>query len=382
MICPHCEARLLSRERTGRVCGRCRKPFALEPKSTRGLHDLRLRRAVERLGDGGRVVLTVGQLRWAFHRRGRPGHVPRKLPTGRPIPPTFENPAVMALMAVAGAALLTGACFLLTLAVGFVVLSLTMAGFGLVALYAGVAELVRLPRRRGRLAAHERAELAWQERNERLKQEEARWTSPLGHGDTWSAGEFRISVVERWIAVHGALPAGVVAESAVRPVALDGPPALAVLCPDWTVTAFLHANGFPERYRAVLVATPGELPRHLPVVVLHDASPQGCLLAAEARAARPDGTVVDAGVSARTVLAAGERAVQLYEHQLRGPLEEQLRRLPALTEGERAWFGQGLWSPLAAQPPQRLLAVAERAAERALQRHVGFLSWPVPEVPQ
>ncbi|MFE6872799.1 hypothetical protein ACFVFS_40500 [Kitasatospora sp. NPDC057692] len=382
MICPHCEARLPARERTGRVCGRCRQPFALEPKTTRGLHDLRLRRAVERLGDGGRVVLTVEQLRWAFHGSGTPGHVPGKPPTGRPVPPTYENPAVMAALVVAGAALLTGAGYLLTLPIGFVVLSLTMGGFGLIALYAGVTELVRLPRRRGQLAAHQRAELAWQERNERQKQEEARWTSPLGHGGTWSAAEFRRSVVERWIAVHGALPAGVVEESAVRPAAPVGPPALAVLCPDPTVTAFLHANGFPERYRAVLVATPGELPEDLPVVVLHDASPQGCLLAAEARAARPDGTVVDAGVSARAVLAAGERAVQLYEHQLRAPLEERLRRLPALTEGERAWFGRGLWSPLAAQPPKRLLAVAERAAERALQRHVGFLSWPVPEVPQ
>ncbi|WP_380283113.1 hypothetical protein [Kitasatospora purpeofusca] len=382
MICPSCAARLLARERAGRVCARCRKPFALEPKLDKGLHDLRLRRTVERLGDGGRVVLTVEQLRWAFHDRRPPGRVPRKDPPARPNPPRFDHPVAIAVNAATGAAALAGACYLATLAIGLLVFCLPLAALGVMMLRGAASELARWTRRSGLRSAHEQAERAWRERKDRLRQEEARWTSPLSHGNTWSAGEFRISVVERWIAVHGALPEGVVAESAVRMAALDGPPALAVLCPDWTVTAFLHANGFPARYRAVLVATPGELPRHLPVVVLHDASPNGCLLAAEARAARPDSTVVDAGVSARTVLAAGARAVQLYEHQLRAPLREQLRRLPALTEGERAWFGRGMWSPLAAQPPQRVLAVAERAADRALNRHVGFLTWPVPEVPQ
>ncbi|MFF2658299.1 hypothetical protein ACFVUH_13130 [Kitasatospora sp. NPDC058032] len=382
MICPHCEARLRGRERAGRVCGRCRKPFALEPKFTRGLHDLRVRRTVERLGDGGRVVLTVEQLRWAFHERRPPGPVPRENPPARPNPPRFDHPVVIAVNFVVAAAAMTGVCYLLTLSIGLIVFTLPLAAIGLMVLHGAVTELVRWSRRHGLRSAHEQAERAWQERSKRLKQEQAQWTSPLSNDSAWNADMFRSSVVERWIAVHGALPEGVVEESAVRPAELDGPAALGVLCPDRTVTAFLHANGFPARYRAVLVATPAELPKGLPVIVLHDASPAGCLLAGEARAARPDSPVVDAGLSARTVLAAGARAVQLYEHQLREPLRRQLRRLPALTGAERAWFARGLWSPLAALPPRRVLATAERAADRALRRDVGFLSWPVPEVPQ
>ncbi len=44
MKCPRCETDLPGSLRTGRTCWRCQQRFALEPKSTRGLHDLRLRR--------------------------------------------------------------------------------------------------------------------------------------------------------------------------------------------------------------------------------------------------------------------------------------------------------------------------------------------------
>ncbi|MER6360579.1 hypothetical protein [Kitasatospora sp. NPDC001527] len=383
MKCPHCSAELpTARHRVNRLCWRCRQSYALEPKRTRGLTDVRLRRTAERLGDEGRVTLTAEQLRWALHPRGRPSPVARRSTSWRPVPPRFTEPAEIAATVGVGLALLTAAYLLLTVLEGLVGLAVPVGFFGLLALGSTASDLARLSRRRKAVAAWEKAELAWQAQQERDRQEAARWTAPLDHRPTWSSAEFRTSVLAPWAEVYGGLPEGVVEDSAVTPVVPPGAAALAVLCPDPTVTAFLHANSFPERYGALLVATPGQLPEDLPVVVLHDASPQGCLLVAEVRAARPDGPVVDAGLSARAVLAAQDRAVQLYAHQLREPLEALLRGLPRLTGAERAWFEAGLWSPLAAVPPKRLLATAERAAERALNRHVGFLSWPVPEVPR
>ncbi|MFF7453232.1 hypothetical protein [Kitasatospora sp. NPDC008115] len=382
MICPRCEARLLARERTALTCGRCRQPFALEPKLAKGLQDLRLTRTVERLGDEGRIVLTVDQLRWAFEERGRPAALPREVPPGRPGAPFFDGVGDVTGGLVLAVVSLATSYFLGVHVPAAIVLTILAACFGLGLIATMARPAFRLLRRR-RIEERWKQDLrAWEQWRDALWREQDKWTAPLADRTRWSVGEFQGMVVNRWKQVYGGLPAGVVEDSAVTPVVPQGPPALAVLCPDPTVTAFLHANAFPERHGALIVATPGELPGDLPVVVLHDASPQGCLLVAEVRAARPDHPVVDAGLSARAVLTAEDRAVQLFVHQRREPLEELLRGLPRLTGAERDWFAAGLWSPLAAVPPKRLLAMAERAAERALNRHVGFLSWPVPEVPR
>ena len=65
MICPRCQAALLRTERSGSVCSRCRRPFALDPKvHGRGMHDTRILHAVEKLTDKGRRQITVSQLRY------------------------------------------------------------------------------------------------------------------------------------------------------------------------------------------------------------------------------------------------------------------------------------------------------------------------------
>ncbi|MDY0814312.1 hypothetical protein [Kitasatospora purpeofusca] len=382
MKCPRCETELPGRIRTNRTCWRCQQRFALEPKYTRGLHDLRLRRTVERLGDGGRVVLTVQQLRWAHHERGRPPIRPRRDPPGRPVEPRFEGVGVIAFCLGMGAGLVTVAYLLVTRLPATIILAAVLGFFGLAMLGAMGRDAVRLLRR-GRIRARwEQDERQWQLRREKQRRHEAAWTTQLENRPGWTDAEFRTKVLNPWAEVYGGLPDGVVEDAAVRPPVPNGPPVLAVLCPDRTITAFLHANTFTERYRAVLVAATAELPDDLPVIVLHDASPQGLLLAREARAARPAVPVVDAGLSIRTTVAAWDRAVQVYEHQEREPLEQLLARLPGLSEREHAWLAKGLWSPLVAVPPKRLLAMAERAAERALHGNVGFLSWPVPEVPR
>ncbi|MFB7379105.1 hypothetical protein ACFC6U_32530 [Kitasatospora purpeofusca] len=382
MRCPRCETELPGKIRTSRICWSCQQRFALEPKYTRGLHDLRLRRTVERLGDDGRVLLTVQQLRWAHHERGQPSPRPRKDPPGRPSEPRFEGVGMLAFCLGMGTGLVAVAYLLVTRLPAAIILAAVAGFFGVALLGAMAKDAFRLLRRKRIMARWELAERQWQLRRELLRRQEDACTTPLDNRPEWTDSDFRVKVLHRWAEVYRGLPKGVIEDTSVTPPASVKPPVLAVLCPDRTVTAFLHANTFAVRYRAVIVGSVAELPDDLPVVVLHDASPQGLLLAREARAARPTVPVVDAGLSPRTVVAAGERAVQLYEHQERKPLDELLAGLPGLSEGERLWLGKGLWSPLVAVPPKRLLTMAERAAERALRKNVGFLSWPVPEVPR
>ncbi|MFB6889280.1 hypothetical protein ACFCX4_08200 [Kitasatospora sp. NPDC056327] len=382
MTCPHCRAKLLQRERRGRTCSRCRKAFALEPKESRGLTDLRLRHTVGRLGDGGRVVLTVEQLRWAHQTPGRPAPRPVPKPIGRPREPEIRGVLPVTANLLFGAVVVAGSTVLGLQVHALLGLAVPAACFGLLAFFSTVPDLSRLLRRRSLLARWQKDEQEWQEARERERREREQWTPSYDLLPGWTVNAFRNLVVDRWNGVYGGLPEGVVEHSAVRAAPLPGPAALAVLCPDPVVRAFLHANGFPEHHRAVVVATLRELPPRLPVVVLHDASPDGHLLAAQARHGRPGGRVADAGLSVRAVLAAGYRAVQLHEHQRREPLEDMLRRLPGLTDAEREWLAAGLWSPLAAVPPKQLLAMAERATEQVLTHGTGFLTWPLPEVPR
>jgi DNA-directed RNA polymerase subunit RPC12/RpoP len=69
MICPHCNANLLYKERGGKRCSRCRKKFALEPKQNPlRLHDLRFQKLDMRLSRGGGLFYTGPQL---LHQAGR-----------------------------------------------------------------------------------------------------------------------------------------------------------------------------------------------------------------------------------------------------------------------------------------------------------------------
>lgn len=119
------------------------------------------------------------------------------------------------------------------------------------------------------------------------------------------------------------------------------------------------------------------------MVVLHDADPQGVLLAPLIRGAQPDRVVVDAGLPVSA--ARGKQGVvRLGRHD---PLAdaEQLRTVAGLPEADAQWLGEGFWSPLAAVPPRVLESIVVRAVERALAAprptphedltH-GFLTWP------
>ncbi|MFF2043476.1 hypothetical protein ACFVVX_23950 [Kitasatospora sp. NPDC058170] len=355
MICPHCQSNLRQRERTGRTCSNCRKKFALDPKlDGTGLHDVRIRRTTTRLTDEGRLVCTVDQVRWALEHRGRPAQEFRGSKGGAGCLTVFGIGALIAAMALPGGLMVAAALVGVAL-IGFAVRAMVLS------------DVPAPPRPRQPLRA---------------------------------ADSFRSTLVTRWKEVYGSLPAGLVEDDRVKSESPVGSPAVVLLCPDRTVTRFLQANGFPREHRALLVTDLRSVPDGVPVAVLHDASPQGCLLVADARAKQSGRRVVDAGLPAHAVLAAESRFVHLRDPARPEELQIRLERsVPGLSPSELAWYAEGWWSPLAALPPKRLLAIAVRAVERAAeppariplvkQRRpedptetrrralaVGFLTWP------
>ncbi|MER7701345.1 hypothetical protein ABTX81_00385 [Kitasatospora sp. NPDC097605] len=322
MICPHCSKNLLQRQRPKRRCSYCRAEFALDPKLDGvGLHDLRIRKVTEKLSDGGRLTVTSGQLNYALQHRGRP---PQKFRGDKGNAVSMIGFGLIGLLV--GTALLDEPGFALVL----VLVALTLIGFGT---------------RSWILSGTPAPDTSV----------ESRWTQEV----------FRDTVLNRWRAVYGALPAGLVEDTLVPPGPPPADPAFALLCPDLTVRVFLRANGYPERHRALIVNNLRAVPAGLPLVVLHDASPQGHLLVAEARAARPGPRVLDAGLSVRTVLVDEHKYTLLRDLYRSEESRLRLERaVPELTGSQRDWFAEGWWSPVAALPPRRLLALAERAAER------------------
>ncbi|WP_354638691.1 hypothetical protein [Kitasatospora camelliae] len=345
MICPHCQASLLRRERTDRTCAKCRRRFALDPKQGgSGFSDLRLRELVRRLTEDGRLAVTVEQLCYARERR-RPGaQGPRPARgRGRLVGSALAVPVAAVLGVLAGtrggpAALVSGVAAAAVLLLSVLLLRRGPAG--------PAARPVR---------------------------------------SDWTAESFRRSVLAPWREVYGELPAGVVEREAVVPGPVPAEPVAALLCPDPAIGAFLHANAFPQRHGVVLAAELRSVPPGLPLVVLHDASPSGCLLVEQARAALPGRRIVDAGLPPRALLEQ-PRAPRLREP---GQARSELARLRAggrLSAAELDWLDQGWWSPLAAARPATVLAAAGRAVSRASAEDpartkrraltVGFLTWP------
>jgi hypothetical protein len=343
MICPHCRANLQRKQRTGNRCSSCRREFALDPKTNPlRLHDLRVHALAERLATRGRdgqppLRFTADQLRLAASR---------KVLTGRSSSGWLVGAGVVG---VAGGivAVSSGA----TVAVGALVV-LVLAGL-LVLGHVLTADQRRYP------------------------------------GLPVSAAQFA-ALLARWHQVHGRPPAGLLPDGPPRTVVPAGPVRAVLVCPDAATVAFLAAAGVAERHPVVLVVgVPGRIPPEataaardgLPVLVLHDADPLGCLAAPRLRAVLRGGPVVDVGL--RPAVARTSRAgVRVRPH---GELVAELRATGGLAPDELAWLEEGNTVPLAAVLPARLLRAVERAVERAVvgadpdrerARAIGFLSSP------
>ncbi|WP_051181422.1 hypothetical protein [Nocardia vinacea] len=334
MICPHCNANLLRKERGGRRCSTCKREFALEPKeSPLGLHDIRMRKLAERLGDGRGLRYTLVQLWYAAGRKKVPdvARVFKRVRIGLGV-----AIVVVAFFLMVSGAAPPGVVFPL----GALVLALAIVGIGAARPWFLSRATVRMP---------------------------------------VSYDIFRRDVVGRWTPIYGGPPPGSVDEGLVRPPAVDRP-RFAVLCPDRSVLACLAANNVSQTWAMALTDRIDQLPLDVPVIVLHDASLPGIALAGKARVALGNRAVV-VGLSPRAVLANAS-ALRLREPQ---PQDTAFLHGEPLSAAEIEWLAEGWWSPIAAIPPAKLLMVLERAVERIEDasdpdrrraREVGFLTWP------
>ncbi|MDH6221386.1 hypothetical protein [Streptomyces pseudovenezuelae] len=372
MICPNCQASLLRKERTGNVCSRCGRPYAVDPKVYGpGMNDTRIRRIAEKVTDGGRRQVTVTQL-WYLARTANSSWtaVPK---SGRPR--------------------WVGRTVKWILGIGLVVLGVLIQDVPFAAFLwwgcVGVAALVYVVAKGEAYRPERRA---------------GGYLSP-------ALPDFRTMVCARWVQTYGKLPPGIVDDQnhresrestdgrrkggGPRREPESGTLVVELLCPDRAVRVFLSANGIPRRLSLTLAAGLSELSGTGPVVVLHDASARGLQLVADARAIEPRRVVVDAGLPVRSVVD-NRKVVRLYEEPPAGVLGEPgqqpdwLRQLAWRAPQEAAWVAHGWVSPVAAVPPAVLETAVERAvrearasADRKRQQAaaVGFMSWPQPSKP-
>ncbi|NKY58193.1 hypothetical protein [Nocardia flavorosea] len=343
MICPHCSGSLLRRERTDHRCSKCERKFALDPKAEPlGLHDLRLRSLTERLSAGRGLSATVTQLWYTAARRRLPD-------LDRYIGGAAGTWVLLTVLATYILCLLSGIqgwsgpfVFWKVLLSGVVVLAA-----GLVVIYA----CRPLFRQRTRIAM------------------------PV------TAYGFRTDVIGRWVGVYGEFPPGILDEQQV-PIPVIEQPRVALVCDDPSVRACLAANGIPQAYDMALADRIENAPAGIPVLLLHDASLQGFATARAARLALGERVRV-LGLAPRAVLD-NESAIRLRERPPAGNRISYLHSV-GLTQQEIDWLADGWWSPIAAIPPARLIAVVTRAAEkledetdaeRRTARETGFLTWP------
>ncbi|MEV0774457.1 hypothetical protein ACIBLA_33935 [Streptomyces sp. NPDC050433] len=330
----------------------CKRAFALEPKeNSLRLHDVRMRKLIEKLTDGGGLRYTPTQLWYAAARN--------RTPAGGT---SYGCVFIGSVVATA---------FVSWLVIGISEFDpeVTRATIALALVFLALVVLltVRASRRAKRTGTVDVA-------------------MPLDR--------FRTSVIDRWTSVYSR-PFGLMDEGSVQiPVKPDdGAPRLVLLCPDRDVLACLALNGAHTTHSLALAQSLDQL-RAISTgptaaggpgvvgIVLHDASPAGLAFAAATRAAL-GGRVVVAGMLPRTVMDKASAV------RLRKPLERRdldaIRASSVLTAAETEWLNRGWWSPLAAVPPAKLLTVVARAVDRAegmadpdrgRAQQVGFLTWP------
>jgi hypothetical protein len=329
VICPRCDRRLRARERRDQICAYCFRAFAFDPKTNDiRLHDLKVRRLAEKLRSGGlRLCYTPTQLRYAASRKAINALKPPWL--GYVYRQRFLTVAVMVIIVI----------IIIVQPYGGVAVATVLGPIGLV-----VVTIVILRMRPGLVP-------------------------PRSINPPISDAGFQ-ALLKRWVRIYGKPPPGMVAE---QPPVFVPNPRVALVCPDTSVLSCLSANGVPERNSMVLVPNVAAVPPSVPVILVHDASPAGLRFVAAARAALPDRTVVDAGLRPATVL----RRSGLLR------LRDRTAELPVLpiTDEEARWLAKGWWSPVAALPPAKLIAMVGRALGRldpdwGRAASVGFLTWP------
>ncbi|MGW0857179.1 hypothetical protein [Streptomyces sp. NPDC002690] len=349
---------------------RCGKRYALDPLTDgAGMHDLRIRRRVERATGNGVLKITLTQL-WYASRSSNPS---AEASPSRGIRAWVRWAVALPLSAALVVVAVAAHGGLRTVAVSFVPVVLVLAAV--------------------------------------LRHRPARPAFALVRP---SETAFRALMLGAWTSTYGGLPRGVVDDQRAAGASArrrgvkerSGPPEVLIVCTDPVVSRFLRENGLPSRSHTLLVAKAAERggpvsgPAHvrevlellagqrsdLPVVVLHDADAGGALLAPALRAAHPGRTIVDAGLRPGTVFR-NRRAVRRFSAGT-GCDAELLRTVARLPGPEAEALAEGWWWPIAAVPPPVLADAVTKAVEHAVRAPApspgrpgsplsqGFLTWP------
>ncbi|MEU6341657.1 hypothetical protein ABZ883_12015 [Streptomyces sp. NPDC046977] len=346
MICPHCNVSLLRKERPDNICSKCGRRFALDPKTNKmRLSDLRVVRVVQRVTEDGTVPCVPGQLWYAASRKALRG---TKSGTGCAV--------VLALGGI-GAGLLGAPANMTSYRVISVLALLAASGFV-------VLRVRGFGRGRPRLAR----------------------------------ADFRGGPLREWEFVYGALPRGVIDDTAYpfapgprEPHVPESshPPTrgLVLVCPDRAIAVFLDATGLTSRYGLTLAIDPETLPRSpgpRPVLVLHDADAHGLVLPDLVRTVLPDRLVIDIGLPLDAVHGV-KRAVPVRGKAPAPHIVRALEKSGRFSPRQLKWLRRGWGFPLVGVPPAKLLAAVSRAVERVgatadpqWQRAsaAGFMTWP------
>ncbi|MET9555187.1 hypothetical protein [Streptomyces sp. NPDC006645] len=335
------------------MCPTCKRAFALEPKeNTLRLHDVRMRKLIDKLGNGEGLRYTPTQLWYAAARN--------RTPAGGT---SFGCVAVALIVA-------TGFISWLVIGINEFDPDVMLGTLGISGVFLALTLLLTFRGSR-----------------------RAKWSGTVEV--PMSLSTFRTSVIDRWTTVYSR-PDGLKGDDHFRfPVLPDGGrPRLVVLCPDRDVLACLALNNAHTTHSLALAQSPDQLGSistgataaggpGLVGIVLHDASPAGLAFAASARAAL-GGRVVVAGMLPRSVMDK-PTALRLRKPLRGGDLDVIRASAPPLTTAEVDWLSRGWWSPIAAVPPAKLLTVVARAVDRAegmadpdrgRAQQVGFLTWP------
>jgi hypothetical protein len=335
MICPHCRTSLKQKERTGNQCSRCRKKYALDPKTNALLlHDIRLGTLIDKLGEG-RYYYTSTQLWFAAARK------------------TLEKSGKGTGLGWTAIPILIGTVATL---IAFANLEAFWMIAGPIIFLVGVVPIVlRLTGRTHKLVRTKMDLTAFQ------------------------------NLIAGWSRTYRTELPGLVLENRVTPAKPPPNPALALVCPDRSVLICLQVNNAPERLGVALADTVDGLPPNLPVALLHDASVNGYRFAVESVGRYPARRPLDVGLRPRAVMNA-KGAVRLREAPPPAEQIEWLRSTGLLTEPELNWLAKGWWSPVAAIRPGALIARIEALVQRARDHDpdpdrraaaaVGFLTWP------
>lgn len=393
MECLHCRRDLKYKERSNRRCSKCKQEFVFEPRENAlYMSDRRLRAITQRVSANGKLVYTPEQLVFYAMRGPKGRTMDRKTKAAHRIAMVVISTVVVSIVILAMTMDIELAGVILALGLLMAWKAVDKVGVGLNDILEAMVEIARPILRTGARRAPVRA-LPWEEAN------------------------FLQNVHNRWPDVYGALPSGLLHQESSVEDWSEAPSIIraVLVCPDHPVLRCLHANGVPNHLGLALLSTSSTFTKGeqatlaalqrepaIPLLLLHDADPDGLMLAETVRATLgldPRNPLIDIGLRPRDAMKHDlMKFYQIPSTQAIARFRERAAHKQAaispgvrLDETELKWLEEGNYSPVRALTPKQLIGTVTTAVERATRavprrvdearpehqaRALGFLTWP------